>query len=66
MPILSVWTKGKAKAHQDVISNLPRQGNNANDQWKIMEDLELMYKGWLEQYGKNNPKPNILEQTYTF
>lgn len=30
LPILSVWTKGKAKAHQDVISNLPRQGNNAN------------------------------------
>lgn len=40
--------------------------NNAIDQWKIMEDLELMYKGWLEQYGKKNPKPNILEQTYTF
>ncbi len=30
LPILSVWTKGKSKAHQDVISNLPRQGNNTN------------------------------------
>jgi thymidylate kinase len=29
-PILSVWTKGKEKAHLDTISNLPRQGNNVN------------------------------------
>ncbi len=30
LPILSVWTKGKEKAHQDAISNLPRQGKNEN------------------------------------
>ncbi|MDI9310782.1 MAG: phosphotransferase [Limnohabitans sp.] len=30
LPILSVWTKGKEKAHQDVISSLPRQGKNKN------------------------------------
>ncbi|MEC4049270.1 hypothetical protein OX284_007495 [Flavobacterium sp. SUN046] len=28
LPILSVWSKGKEKAHQDTISSLPRQGNN--------------------------------------
>lgn len=28
LPILSVWTKGKEKAHTDVISSLPRQGKN--------------------------------------
>lgn len=28
LPILSVWTKGKEKAHTDVVSNLPRQGKN--------------------------------------
>lgn len=28
LPILSVWTKGKEKAHEDVISRLPRQGGN--------------------------------------
>jgi len=28
LPILSVWSKGKEKAHRDTISNLPRQGNN--------------------------------------
>ncbi|WP_298118731.1 hypothetical protein [Flavobacterium sp.] len=30
LPILSVWTKGKEKAHQDTISSLPRQGKNAS------------------------------------
>jgi thymidylate kinase len=30
LPILSVWTKGKSRAHQDAISNLPRQGSNTN------------------------------------
>lgn len=30
LPILSVWTKGKEKAHLDTISNLPRQGKNAS------------------------------------
>ena len=28
LPILSVWTKGKKKAQEDVINALPRQGNN--------------------------------------
>lgn len=28
LPILSVWTKGKKKAYQDVNNGLPRQGNN--------------------------------------
>ncbi|WP_273006121.1 hypothetical protein [Chryseobacterium sp.] len=28
LPILSVWTKGKEKAHQDAVNSLPRQGNN--------------------------------------
>jgi len=28
LPILSVWTKGKEKAHDDVVNSLPRQGNN--------------------------------------
>jgi thymidylate kinase len=28
LPILSVWTKGKQKAHQDAVECLPRQGNN--------------------------------------
>jgi len=28
LPILSVWSKGKEKAHQDVIEGLPRQGKN--------------------------------------
>lgn len=28
LPILSVWTKGKTKAHQDTVGNLPRQGKN--------------------------------------
>ncbi|CAN1527548.1 hypothetical protein MCETHM1_01283 [Flavobacteriaceae bacterium] len=30
LPILSVWTKGKQKAHQDATNNLPRQGKNNN------------------------------------
>jgi thymidylate kinase len=30
LPILSVWTKGKQKAHQDATNNLPRQGKNKN------------------------------------
>jgi thymidylate kinase len=30
LPILSVWTKGKEKAHQDAISSLPRQGKNGS------------------------------------
>lgn len=30
LPILSVWTKGKTKAHLDAISNLPRQGKNTS------------------------------------
>jgi thymidylate kinase len=30
LPILSVWTKGKEKAHLDSISHLPRQGQNAS------------------------------------
>ncbi|GAA0891217.1 hypothetical protein GCM10009122_08960 [Fulvivirga kasyanovii] len=30
LPILSVWTKGKAKAEQDAVNSLPRQGNNKN------------------------------------
>ncbi len=30
LPILSVWSKGKEKAHQDTISNLPRQGKNSS------------------------------------
>jgi thymidylate kinase len=30
LPILSVWTKGKQKAHQDSIDKLPRQGKNIN------------------------------------
>lgn len=28
LPILSVWTKGKEKAHADATNSLPRQGNN--------------------------------------
>lgn len=28
LPILSVWSKGKEKAHLDTVSHLPRQGNN--------------------------------------
>lgn len=28
LPILSVWTKGNEKAHLDIVSALPRQGNN--------------------------------------
>lgn len=28
LPILSVWKKGKKKAHQDTVNALPRQGNN--------------------------------------
>ncbi|RKS94560.1 thymidylate kinase [Flavobacterium limicola] len=28
LPILSVWTKGKEKAHQDAIESLPRLGKN--------------------------------------
>lgn len=28
LPILSVWSKGKEKAHQDTIESLPRQGKN--------------------------------------
>jgi thymidylate kinase len=28
LPILSVWTKGKEKAHKDAIESLPRQGKN--------------------------------------
>ncbi|CAA7195210.1 nucleoside/nucleotide kinase family protein [Chryseobacterium potabilaquae] len=28
LPILSVWTKGKEKAHEDAINSLPRQGKN--------------------------------------
>lgn len=28
LPILSVWTKGKKQAHQDTLSQLPRQGSN--------------------------------------
>jgi thymidylate kinase len=28
LPILSAWSKGKAKAEQDAASTLPRQGNN--------------------------------------
>jgi thymidylate kinase len=30
LPILSVWSKGKEKAHQDTISSLPRQGKNSS------------------------------------
>ncbi len=30
LPILSVWSKGKEKAHLDTISNLPRQGKNSS------------------------------------
>lgn len=30
LPILSVFTKGKEKAHEEVINSLPRQGNNKN------------------------------------
>ncbi|MCS4302432.1 hypothetical protein [Chryseobacterium sp. BIGb0232] len=30
LPILSVWTKGKEKAHLDSINSMPRQGNNKN------------------------------------
>ena len=30
LPILSVYTKGKEKAHTDVISSLPRQGKNTS------------------------------------
>jgi thymidylate kinase len=30
LPILSVWTKGKKKAQQDVLASLPRQGKNKN------------------------------------
>jgi thymidylate kinase len=30
LPILSAWTKGKEKAHSDVMANLPRQGNNTS------------------------------------
>jgi thymidylate kinase len=30
LPILSVWSKGKEKAHQDTISSLPRQGQNSS------------------------------------
>ena len=30
LPILSVWTKGKKKAHEDAVNSLPRQGNNRN------------------------------------
>lgn len=30
LPILSVWVKGKEKAHLDVVNSLPRQGSNNN------------------------------------
>ena len=30
LPILSVWTKGKEKAHQETLASLPRQGNNTS------------------------------------
>lgn len=30
LPILSVWTKGSARAQQDVLSTLPRTGENKN------------------------------------
>ncbi|MCZ8145291.1 hypothetical protein [Flavobacterium sp.] len=30
LPILSVWVKGKDKAQQEVLSSLPRQGNNTS------------------------------------
>lgn len=30
LPILSTWTKGKAKAEREAIGNLPRQGQNRN------------------------------------
>jgi len=30
LPILSVWTKGKVKAHLSSVSNLPRQGTNGS------------------------------------
>ena len=30
LPILSVYTKGKEKAHEDVINSLPRKGTNRN------------------------------------
>lgn len=40
LPILSVWTKGKEKAHLDVVSSLPRQGNNKN---KMSSFLRFCY-----------------------
>jgi thymidylate kinase len=40
LPILSVWSKGKEKAHQDTISSLPRQGRNSNF---ISSLLRFMY-----------------------
>lgn len=37
------------------------EDNNAVDSWKIFDALEPMYKGWVEQYGSKNKKPNELE-----
>lgn len=36
LPILSVWTKGKEKAHQDAVNSLPRQGNNKSSVSSIL------------------------------
>ena len=35
--------------------------SNALDSWKIMEQLEPMYKQWIEQYGTASKTPNELE-----
>ena len=40
LPILSAWTKGKAKAEQDAATRLPRQGENKNS---ISSLLRFLY-----------------------
>lgn len=35
--------------------------SNAIDQWKITEQLDLMYKAWISQYGTASKTPNELE-----
>lgn len=40
LPILSVWVKGKKKAHMDVVSTLPRQGKNSG---KLSSLLRFSY-----------------------
>ncbi|MCB0666333.1 MAG: phosphotransferase [Saprospiraceae bacterium] len=40
LPILSVWTKGREKAKEDVLKSLPRQGQNQNP---LSSGLRFLY-----------------------